>query len=82
MLLLFSSVVSGTGDTVRKGNFPWTPQIKIIVKQNPSTSSVSCCYFNGQTFCEGISSVLKFKEGGFIRCPRELKLHNLNSSNM
>lgn len=82
MVLLFSSDVSGTSNTVRKEDFPWTPQIKIIVKQNPSTSSVSCCYANGQTFCEGISSILMFKDGGFRRCPTELKLHNLNSINM
>lgn len=68
-------------DKIGKEDCIWTSQIKLIGKQNLSTSPAPWAFANGQTLYEGIFSVLMAKAKVFWRYLRELKLHNLNSIN-
>lgn len=68
-------------DIIGEEDFPWTSQIKLIGKQNLSTSPSPWAFANGQTLYEGIFLVLMSKARVFWRYLRELKLHNLNSIN-
>lgn len=62
--------------------FPLTSQLKLIKKQNLSTSPAPCGFTNGQTLYEGIFLVLMSKARLFWRYLGELKLPNLNSTNV
>lgn len=60
---------------------PLTSRIKLIGKQNLSTSSAPWAFANGKTLYEGFFLVLMSKARVFLRYLRELKLLNLNSIN-
>lgn len=80
MLLSYLDII-GMDDRIGKEDLLLTSRIKLIGKQNLSTSSAPWAFANGKTLYEGLFLVLMSKARVFLRYLRELKLLNLNSIN-